>query len=1124
METEGILHRIHNHLQGTIESLSTLNQTRGEAIYKSGSVLLCELFVESEKSCRVDAKVQGSIRTPYHVVLRFDADGKLTDRFCNCPAYAKSGVRGKKKSDSICKHCASVLYLLRDDMKSCRITGDYKPKDPIDDLEKLLEEALAGEPVKVRTDLYGARMIEKFEREANVDDMLALVPHGLSVVPSLTFDRGDRFYLEFTVGNGRQYIVRDALAMGRAWLNRGMIEFGKGLSVLFTPECFDEESRNLLDFAAGLAEYDRQYAGRINATNLNTAPDSRRIFLPTCEMGRFARLFDGRTISYHGLRENVKNITIHDEIPPVNFLAEKAGEGIVLSHDLPTFRIMEDSVTPSLVVITNRDEENADLYYCTGRTSEILASVLEAFKRNSNQNQLQFSADAQSKLRRYVLPRIKSINRLESRLQDSRGSKNKIKLETNVYIDRVNGNQEYLTAGVKFTYGDYTFDAYAKEASLSAARIPRDIVGEMKILYLLKEKGFYSDANGNLVLMGDEKIYDFLLDGMAAIKAHATLYVTDAVKNIGIHHPKTPNVKIKLNGGLLEVSVGGDLPLEKIGEILAAYREKKKYYRLGDGSFLTLDEKNVGLFAELEKNFDLDEEKLAKKEMTFLAYRGMYLNTLLSKFPDVEVSGNKSFKLLTGNRENSDFETPLASILREYQKNGVRWLKGLADFGLGGILADEMGLGKTIQIISLLSIPQEKKRNKPSVIVAPTSLVYNWKTEFERFAPEMAVTVISGSVAKRKELLKSFRGEVLITSYDAIKRDLELYEKKQFRYCIIDEAQYIKNQTTQAATSVKAINAEVRFALTGTPVENSLADLWSIFDFVLPGFLYSYPKFRRKYEIPIVKDNDTETAEALRDQVKPFILRRTKSEVLKELPDKIESTVYVEMDEEQRNVYLSNLARARSELEDELERVGFEQSRIKILSLITRLRHLCCHPALTLEGYEGGSAKLDLCMELVRESLEEGHKVLIFSQFVSMLNLIGDVLNEEGIRYYLLKGDTPSEERMRLVQEFNKDETPIFLISLRAGGTGLNLTSADVVIHYDPWWNISVQNQATDRAHRIGQEKNVQVFKLLVKDSIEDKIFELQHHKESISRAVITESETFVANMDKDDMLELFRE
>ena len=216
METEGILHRIHNHLQGTIESLSTLNQTRGEAIYKSGSVLLCELFVESEKSCRVDAKVQGSIRPPYHVVLRFDADGKLTDRFCNCPAYAKSGVRGKKKSDSICKHCASVLYLLRDDMKSCRITGDYKPKDPIDDLEKLLEEALAGEPVKVRTDLYGARMIEKFEREANVDDMLALVPHGLSVVPSLTFDRGDRFYLEFTVGNGRQYIVRDALAMGRA--------------------------------------------------------------------------------------------------------------------------------------------------------------------------------------------------------------------------------------------------------------------------------------------------------------------------------------------------------------------------------------------------------------------------------------------------------------------------------------------------------------------------------------------------------------------------------------------------------------------------------------------------------------------------------------------------------------------------------------------------------------------------------------------------------------------------------------------------------------------------------------------------------------------------------------------
>ena len=429
-----------------------------------------------------------------------------------------------------------------------------------------------------------------------------------------------------------------------------------------------------------------------------------------------------------------------------------------------------------------------------------------------------------------------------------------------------------------------------------------------------------------------------------------------------------------------------------------------------------------------------------------------------------------------------------------------------------------------MQIIALLSIPQERKRPRPSIIVAPTSLVYNWKTEFARFAPGLSVTVVSGVVSRRHEMIKAFRGDVLITSYDALKRDLEHYEKRQFRYCIIDEAQYIKNQTTQASTSVKALNAEVRFALTGTPVENSLSDLWSIFDFVLPGYLYHYAKFRRKYELPITRDNDAEAIEALREQVKPFILRRTKKEVLGELPDKIESTVYVEMEEEQRNVYSANLALARSELEEELDRVGFEQSRIKILALITKLRHLCCHPNLVLDGYEGGSAKLELCMELLHDSLEEGHKVLIFSQFVSMLGVIGEELEKEGIPYYLLKGDTPSEERMRLVKAFNSDQTPVFLISLRAGGTGLNLTAADVVIHYDPWWNLSVQNQATDRAHRIGQENNVQVFKLLVKDSIEDKIDELQHRKESISRSVITENETYISNMDKDDMLALFRE
>ncbi|MCQ2446790.1 MAG: SNF2 helicase associated domain-containing protein, partial [Clostridia bacterium] len=1042
-----------------------------------------------------------------------------------------------------------LCILMRDDIKACKITGNAEPVDPVDELEKLMNEMSESSERKLKTDLSGARMIERFEREAGLEEMLELVPRELSVVPLLNFDRGERFTLEFTVGNQRQYIVRDASALGRAYVNRGVIDFGKGLSVLFDDECFDEDSRTLLSIVAELAEYDRQYSQK----NPNAAAgDPRRIFVPTVDMGKLTTLYDGKRVAYHGLREGVRYVVMHMAPPPVKFFAREEADGIVLTHDLPEFRMTFDQIGPALICVTEGEsEECAELYYCSGRIAETLGAVLEAFKRNTNQSQLQFSPDAQSKLRRYVLPRLKSVGRLESNLPDSRGSRNRLKLRASIYIDRETDPQEALTARVEFRYGEHVFEAFSRETSLASARIPRDTIGEWKVLYLLRDRGFYTDTQGKLTITGDDRIFDFLSEGIASLKPYAEVMVTDAVRRIAIRRPKSPNVKIKLNGGLLEMSVTGDLPPEKIGEILAAYREKKKYYRLGDGSFLALDEKNMELFSELEKNFDLDEEKLSGKEMSFLAYRGMYLSSLLEKFPEVEVSGNKSYRMMTERNTEDDSPVPLSDILRPYQKTGVRWLKGLAEYRLGGILADEMGLGKTVQIIALLSFPQEKKRPKPSIIVAPTSLVYNWKTEFERFAPSLSIGVISGSVARRRELLKSFRGDVIITSYDALKRDLECYEKKQFRYIIIDEAQYIKNQTTQAATSVKALSGEVRFALTGTPVENSLSDLWSIFDFVLPGYLYTYTKFRRKFELPIVRDNDAEAAEALREQVKPFVLRRTKKEVLCELPEKIESTVYVEMDEEQKNVYLANLSRARTELEEELDRVGFEQSRIKILSLITRLRHLCCHPGLILEGYEGGSAKRELCMELLQESLSDGHKVLIFSQFVSMLGVIREELEKENISYYLLKGDTPPEERMRLVNDFNQDDTQVFLISLRAGGTGLNLTSADVVIHYDPWWNLSVQHQATDRAHRFllrtemngsvlllaadsvpkewteshtPRPNDVQVFKLLVKDSIEDKIDELQHRKESISQSVIQQSETFIANMEKDDMLGLFRE
>jgi len=364
---------------------------------------------------------------------------------------------------------------------------------------------------------------------------------------------------------------------------------------------------------------------------------------------------------------------------------------------------------------------------------------------------------------------------------------------------------------------------------------------------------------------------------------------------------------------------------------------------------------------------------------------------------------------------------------------------------------------------------------------------------------------------------------VVITSYDLLKRDLELYQKQTFDYEIIDEAQYIKNHNTQNAKAVKSISAKVRFALTGTPIENTLAELWSIFDYLMPGYLYRYSRFRRLFEQPIVKDGDANALSELKKLTSPFILRRLKRDVLKELPEKTETVLYASLAEEQRTLYTANLASMHQELSLQLENRGESKSRMMVLAMLTRLRQICCDPSLVYENYKEKSAKLDLCIELIENSIESGHKLLVFSQFTSMLSLLEKQLKHKKIPYYLLEGSTKKEDRIALVNAFNTDETPVFLISLKAGGTGLNLTGADIVIHYDPWWNLSAQNQATDRAHRIGQKKNVQIYKLIAKNTVEEKILALASKKQALADHVLPDENTLLSRMTKEELLNLFK-
>lgn len=420
-----------------------------------------------------------------------------------------------------------------------------------------------------------------------------------------------------------------------------------------------------------------------------------------------------------------------------------------------------------------------------------------------------------------------------------------------------------------------------------------------------------------------------------------------------------------------------------------------------------------------------------------------------------------------------------------------------------------------------------KRNNKrASLVVSPSSLTLNWQNEAKKFAKELKTLVIRGTLSERKKQIEEIdQYDLVITSYDLLKRDIELYLQKDytFRYIIADEAQYLKNSNTQNAKSIKKIKADTRYALTGTPIENSLAELWSIFDFIMPGYLFTYKKFKTMYETPIVKEEDQETMQKLRMLIEPFVLRRNKKEVLTELPDKTITVLNNEMGEEQRNIYLSYLAQAKQELAEEIELNGYERTQIQILAALTRLRQICCHPSLFIEGYSEGSSKLEQCIEVIQDAVTSGHKILLFSGYTSMFEIMEKELKQRGIQYFKLTGSTKVDERIELVDEFNQNPAiKVFLISLKAGGTGLNLTGADMVIHYDPWWNLSTENQATDRAYRIGQKNNVQVYKLITKNSIEEKIYELQQKKAELVDNMLSTKTSFVNKLSKEEIMDLF--
>ena len=637
-----------------------------------------------------------------------------------------------------------------------------------------------------------------------------------------------------------------------------------------------------------------------------------------------------------------------------------------------------------------------------------------------------------------------------------------------------------------------------------------------------------------LVYSGDEgDIFTFLSQVIPKLQKYGDIYVTDSMKKLRVVPSASFQVGVSVSGGLLEMSMASNqFNKEELAEIFSSYDRKKKYHRLKNGAFITFNKEQKQVMSALLDVMKNYADKKNPDTIKMPLFRALYLDELLAEKESVELKKNREYRKLIGKMrsyENGDYEVPqsLEAVLREYQRDGFYWIKTLKENGFGGILADDMGLGKTLQILAFLL--SEKEQGKVgdelrTLIVAPASLVYNWKKEVERFTPQLSVCVMAGTAHERKELIKNQTSnvDVWITSYDLLKRDIELYQDIVFANEIIDEAQYIKNQTTHAAKSVRLVNSSFRMALTGTPMENRLSELWSIFDYLMPGFLYGYTRFRSEIETLIVSDKDEDAMTRLRAMIHPFILRRLKKDVLKELPEKQEEIVTVALSGEQKKLYQAHSQRLKMFLEDQNDE-DFAQNKLQILAELTKLRQLCCGPELLLENYKGENAKLETCIELITQAIAGGHKILLFSQFTSMLDLIGEELKKAKIDYYRIDGSVKKEARMEMVEQFQnlQNQVSVFCISLKAGGTGLNLTAADIVIHYDPWWNKAAQDQATDRAHRIGQKHAINVYQLIAEETIEQKICELQQVKEDLAEEVLSGEGISSTQFNKDEIMNL---
>lgn len=1027
----------------------------------------------------------------YHVEL----DGTTREKdFCECPYW---------KEHAFCKHTVAVELELKNRGISRVMT--------IENAKKIASESpnpgqeLTESLTRIFLQTHGGASQEAADAEVlELDYKIEVKPMSTALF------RHKKLVLALSIraGTDRMYIVKDLSQFFNAFQNQTFFELKKGKKIDFKQLKMKEKDEELLSFLDQQLQSAQFLTGNQKESTLLTSNKRYIVLAPILAQKTMQMLQNFNKLQFMEGAKKFGTVFFVEKQLPLSFHLFQRDRLMMLDIANLTDVYLEDY---SWFISENI------IYLPSSEQLQVLEPLKSFLDRYDSEN-IEIRKENLPDFTAYVMPLLKKIGEVtvDERVQESFIQE---PLRTKIYFSY---EVDAVHAIVEFNYKHLVLSTNAEDNRLpeQGIQVVRDSDKELTILNCLKEFHYSRTEHAySKRMVRDEDFYTLFTKEIPTLELEATVYVDDLLDSMFLDQidPET-TIDLQKDGSFLDIRFEfNDITPGEVDSVLKSLAEHRPFHKLNSGELLSLETEEFqqisAVLTELRGQKDFQNGTV-----TLPSYRGLELQEKLESRKSQSQSSSKSYQNLIHDLnfpEQFEASIPkgLHADLRPYQKTGFKWLKMLSKYGFGGILADDMGLGKTLQVIAfILSEIEEKKSNSPFLIIAPASLIYNWKHEFEKFAPSVESIVVSGMAEERMEQIEQVRtNQVLITSYPSFRQDADLYKNQDFSLLTLDESQMVKNHNTKTAQALRGLKIRKRFALSGTPIENKIDELWAIFQLIMPGFFPGIKAFRNL------------SYEQIGKMIRPFVLRRVKKDVLKELPDKIETNLFSSMTKEQRTLYLAYLQRIQESVQN-MSGADFKKNRIEILAGLTRLRQICCDPRLFVESYEGESGKLEQLKDILTTAIASNKRVLIFSQFTSMLSIIKEELNKNGIDPFYIRGKTKPKDRIEMVNRFNEGEKDVFLISLKAGGTGLNLTGADTVILYDLWWNPAVEEQAASRAHRLGQKKVVEVWRLIAEGTIEEKINRLQQEKKAIFDQVITsegEVQRSLNQLTEDDIREI---